>query len=73
MKRTVTTRFNDQGKQLDALSIRVDSLEARLTAINHVIAELRATVSSTPGDNYDALEARVAALERHLGGADAAP
>jgi BMFP domain-containing protein YqiC len=68
MKRTVTTRFNDQGKQLDTLSIRVDSLEARLSAINHVIAELRATVNSTPGDNYDALEARVAALERRLGG-----
>ena len=50
--RPLSSRINDHGKRIDAVAARVDSLERSISAVNHALAELRATVAAYAGDNY---------------------
>ena len=51
MTRALAPRLNDQTKRIDTVAARVDSLERSISAVNHALAELRATVNAFAGDN----------------------
>lgn len=51
MTRALTSRLTDQAKRIDPSAARLDNLERSVSAINHTIAELRATVAAFAGDN----------------------
>ena len=46
MTRALAPRLNDQTKRIDTVAARVDSLERSISAVNHAIAELRATINT---------------------------